>query len=173
MSSATRLSPYPLEALHKRERWRLDALRLELVAAATELAASGARHEALVRDARAAAAAASPAPRSVIDPAHARRHLLHLAALQVRAANAAQDLATHDASCARLREASRAQQIRLESIDRHRADFQRTAAADAERRHGVESEREWLARSEWKKRVASSDATCAEVAARRFSEART
>ena len=88
MSAERRAHRYPLEAVHRREGWRLESLQAELGAAARRLGEAGEQYEACCRRQRIAAQAARSDANAVIDPVLARGRLAYLGQAQARAASA-------------------------------------------------------------------------------------
>jgi hypothetical protein len=148
MSADRRALRYPLEALRQRETWRLDALYAELGSASRKLVETGEQYETLCRQYRALAEAAVPSARAAIDPVVARSRLSYLGRVQTHIASAAGVLREMEASLEQLRADSGKQRVKLESLERHRQDFQRETALRIEREQSKEADRDWLARAQ-------------------------
>lgn len=154
MSADRRAPRYPLEALHKREGWRLDALQSELGTASRRLIDCNERYTALCREYRVTATAAAPLATAFIDPVVARSRLLYLSDMHTRMKAAAQAVGELEGSRDRLRTDSGKQHGKLEAIEQHRREFLREEAARADRLQSAEADRDWLARSQWRKQHA-------------------
>ena len=147
---------YPLEALHKREGWRLEALQAELGATSRRLLDSNARCGALRRDFSTVVSAGAPLAASAIDPVLSRSRLLYLSDLHTQIKAAAQAVVDLEASRDRLRLRSGEQRAALEAIERHRREFVREERVRVERLQSVEADRDWLAGSRWRDRADGS-----------------
>jgi hypothetical protein len=150
MTNERRLPRYPLEALRRREGWRLEALQAELAAASRKLLDSNERYDVLCREYRAGAAAAAPIAAAAIDPIAARNRLLHLSDMLGRMKAATQAIGQLEESRERIQARSGQQSGKLESIDRHRQAFLRVEATQLQRRESAEADRDWLARLHWR-----------------------
>jgi len=150
MTTDRRLPGYPLEALRKREGWRLEALQAELAAASRNLIDSNERYDVLSREYRASAAAAAPIVAAAIDPISARNRLLHLSDMHGRMKAATQAIGELQQGRERIQARSGEQSGKLESIDRHRQAFLRVEAAQVQRLESAAADRDWLARLHWR-----------------------
>ena len=148
---------YPLEAVRHREGWRLDALQADLAQASQKLEQAKQERTGLHDEHRAVAAAASPAAASVIDPAVAASRLAYLRSVLGKQAEADIRLQQRAADRAQLQALHEKQRTRLESVERHRSAFVRSAAAEDERRARAEADRDWLARLQWHRTAAGDE----------------
>jgi hypothetical protein len=151
VTSDPRTTAYPLEALRKREGWRLETLQAELAAASRRAAESIESRDELRRAHRTLSNSASPARAAIIDPAATARRLAYLSDLQGRAVEAAQRVLALERARELLRARSLEQQVRFEAIEAHRRNHLREEAVVEGRKQGAEADREWLARSNWRR----------------------
>ncbi len=159
MSFDGRSLRYPLEALHKREGWRLDALRAELADATRRHEARSDECRRLEDEHRAVALSVLPTVTSAIDPARARSRLIYLSDLRSRLERAVEALNTLGQEQERLRADSRQQQARLEAIARHREAHFREQAALAAAQQAAQADDDWLRRRGATPDDARADAT--------------
>ena len=151
MSTERRMLTYPLAPLHQQENWRLEILQSEVASAARRHAESLELRASLLQQHRDAAKSFAPGVSTVIDPQVAAQRLNYLRAVQQRMEAATHRVLSAQAECEAVQSTCAKQRVRYESIEAHRCNHVRDASAEAERRHGAEVDREWLARIQWRR----------------------
>lgn len=136
---------YPLEALHRREGWRLDALRTELAAATRRHDTQRDHTHRLERDHRAAAQSAAPIAAAAIDPAAAHGRLVYLSGLRARLLAAAGALQAIERERERIRGDGRRQHARVEALAEHRQLHLRAEGSRQLAQRANVADRDWLA----------------------------
>ena len=156
MSGGVGASRYSLEAVRQREGWTLDALQMRLAVATVEQATQRARHAELQGGLQLSVADGFPTHGSVIDPATFQRRLRDLADRQRASAASARALASLAGSIELLRQSVKEQHARLESVERHRAQFLRSAVAEEGRKRCADADRAWLAQAVWRRHTSAA-----------------
>jgi hypothetical protein len=137
---------YTLEPVRQKQQWCLERLMADL--ARTQLAV--ARLEAQMEELRqmhdAHAKAMGDALTQRVDPAAHRHALNYLARLYERTRELDEERKTLAQSCASLRKACVAQQLRIEGLVRHKEEALAEYAHEMRLRASAEQDRDWLAR---------------------------
>jgi hypothetical protein len=140
----------PLDAVRRQAVWQLDALRNELAATIRSLGDISAYLARLQSEHHSLAAQATPAAMCAIDPDRSIRALACMTDVQDRMSAARLRIDARVIACDALRQRARAQQIKLDSLDRHREACLHEHLARAEHAAAVEADRDWLARAGWR-----------------------
>jgi hypothetical protein len=137
---------YALEPARQKQQWRLDGLMSELARARQALAGLEARMSEIMDRHDRAAEAATQTLRHRLSPESHRRTLEFLAHLrgQWQALSTERDRRRDE--CDRLRGACARQQLRIESLSRHREEALAAYAGEMRHRLAVERDNDWLAR---------------------------
>lgn len=144
---------YTLEPIRQKQQWRLDKLMADLARAQQLLTETEDRLAELQQRHDLQAEASGKLLLQRLDPEVHRRALGYLAQLRGQAHHLAAERDGQRSARDRLREACVAQQLRIESLTRHKDDAL-VAYADEVRKRGItEQDRDWLARSVARRRV--------------------
>lgn len=142
---------YQLEPLRQQAAWRLEALQLQLGAVARQLGALNEEMQSLQRHNAALANWARPAAMKLLDPTLAHRNLAYLVDAARRAGVLQEQIACSEQEQARLRDACRAQQLKLDAIERHHDECLHAHGLEEDRRSAVAADEDWLARLQWRR----------------------
>jgi chromosome segregation ATPase len=140
---------YRLRAVHQRARHRLDTATAEAAARRDSVAALKARAEDIERAIRQREHRMALPGDGRLDPVTWATHLQHLLAWRQRAADLQLEIEVEEA---RLTEALRAvmdRQTDLETLERLRADQQRSFAQRQLQLAQIQADQDWLARQSW------------------------
>jgi len=91
-----------------------------------------------------------------VDPSQSRRVLVYLTDVQRRVKLAGTQVESLAGARDTLRERVRAQQVKLDSLERHRESCLEEHLALADHTSAVEADRDWLARANWQARADAS-----------------
>ena len=151
MSTDSRGFVYALEAVRVQAEWKLDALQRELADEASRLAELARERARWVALHQAALAAVRPDPTGRFDPAAAQGRLAFLVDAQQRIAAAEQREAAARAAHAELQARCQAAQLKLEAIDKHRAECLAEHGVERARLQAAAADQDWLARAAWRR----------------------
>jgi len=142
---------YQLEPLRQQATWRLEAMQLQLGAVARQLGALTEEMQSLQRHNAALASWAKPAAMKLLDPTLAHRNLAYLVDAAHRTGVLQEQITSSEQEQVRLRDACRAQQLKLDAIERHHDECLRAHGLQEDRRSAVAADADWLARLQWRR----------------------
>lgn len=137
---------YTLEPVRQKQQWRLERLMAQLAGAQQAAARVESQMQELRRTHDTHAEAIGDALAQRVDPAVHRSALNHLARLYARTLQLDEDRKALAQSCASLRQACVAQQLRIEGLVRHKDEALAEYAHEMRLRASTEQDRDWLAR---------------------------
>ncbi len=145
MTAAT--TAYPYAVLLDRERWQLESLQRALGELEQRQRDEAQQHALLVQARADIATRLGRAVDAGLDPAQARNRMAFLAHLDARLMQQERQLAQCAAACGQAREAALRQQLRIESLQRHRTAHDRVQRRVAVHRDETTQDAAWLERA--------------------------
>jgi len=137
---------YELEPVRQKQQWRLERLMANLASAQQEVTRVEMRIDELQQLHEVQAEAISQAMRQRLDPSAHRHSLNYLSQLRERSRQMKEERQALLETCASLRAACVAQQLRIEGLMRHKEEALHEYAHEMRQRAGAEQDRDWLAR---------------------------